>query len=1312
MKIGKLKISRNTAVLLGILIVSALAFLVLRGPYTSNVLKMAILSEFQEAIGRQVIAKKIYINLVPLFVEAIDVKSFDEDGTRVFEAERVKSYLGLESVLKRQVDIKRIVMVRPRLWADRAQGEEILSNVKKHREKREKFFSFKVDAVVIKEGELSFHDESNGAIVTTSGTEAEIVLRDRPRIIFSMKEIAATVSGWPDMKGSIKGIAVISEDILEFEDMTIYSLGSDIRLNGNYSKGKEGEFVLGANLLINSIKNLLGLKNPGDGSILASGSLKLLGDIRNPFIDLKLKGSFFLETLMEFLTKRPRSKIGGLANFDGWLKGHISDLEGSAKAWMKEGRFYGVEVDDAKCVVAYKDGILSFKKGDVGLYGGKGKAEVSIAIPKVRPYTVNVSFKNVNSAKALGLINLSKLKLPPGTVTGELYSSGMRFDPEGRVTYAAQKRIENAIGRVRKVVGDYKKTGSRITLSGFDVSTGTSSMDFDGSLDLSDRALDFYGSLKTDDINDLIAPYYKLMKGSGQFKATVKGTIEDPLIEGDLKIYDAYLDDYLFGYVEGEVSYKKDLFVIKKAKGEAGQAIVEANGTVEFPKARKLLDLEDSRYFVDVTLKRANMRGVLRVFGSDVPVKGSVDAVLAIRDGGLYPAYAGHVSVSDAVVYGRTVSHSEFNLKYDAQGVAVENAMLTRDDSELRLDGSIRKGGSFNFTASSDGLLLSDLLVEDVPISYGMAFEAEGSGTFEEPYIKASLKLMDGEFKSSPIGGGMVEASLEGRSAAVYAKLFDGTVEVKGDAILKGDLPWGAEIAIGRGRYEFLIGHFMKTYPEDLMLSMGGRAKLHGTRNSVNASAVLDSVNLNMFGQGFINDSEILVSLENRKLVLSKFNMKSGDSLLRMKGNVVLNKSYDLVIEGSSSLAALGIFSEKVKSVRGRADFVIGIRGNWENPTINGGLAILDGALAIKNIPQRVSAINGYVYVDDQRAVIQELVAEVGGGNVEVTGFIYLDGIRLDKAYLDTLVDDVSITVSRGFALKVNGNLLLKGSTKEQDITGELSVKRAKYRKRLEWKSWLLEAGRRRVSRVEAGWQDNVRLNVKVLGEENITVDNNIARAPMKVDMIVRGDLGKPLLFGRIESSEGKVYFRNSEFRIMHATADYADASYRDPFIDVMAETSIKGYHVWLNLEGRIEHLDLRLSSDPPLDEVEILGLLTYGEFGEYIAGLESGIGAAEATYFLTGKLQDVFEERFTEVTGFDRFQVDPYVSRSTGTVTPRVTVSKKLAGERLFVTYATTGNEQELNLEYVLNENVSLLGRQDERGSMGGDVKFRFQFE
>ena len=60
---------------------------------------------------------------------------------------------------------------------------------------------------------------------------------------------------------------------------------------------------------------------------------------------------------------------------------------------------------------------------------------------------------------------------------------------------------------------------------------------------------------------------------------------------------------------------------------------------------------------------------------------------------------------------------------------------------------------------------------------------------------------------------------------------------------------------------------------------------------------------------------------------------------------------------------------------------------------------------------------------------------------------------------------------------------------------------------------------------------------------------------------------------------------------------------------------------------------------------MDILALLTVGQIGKQLKGLEGGIGAGEATSFITGKVQDVIEERMRSITGLDRFQVEPYVS-------------------------------------------------------------------
>jgi len=215
--------------------------------------------------------------------------------------------------------------------------------------------------------------------------------------------------------------------------------------------------------------------------------------------------------------------------------------------------------------------------------------------------------------------------------------------------------------------------------------------------------------------------------------------------------------------------------------------------------------------------------------------------------------------------------------------------------------------------------------------------------------------------------------------------------------------------------------------------------------------------------------------------------------------------------------------------------------------------------------------------------------------------------------------------------------------------------------------------------------------------------------------MILRGSISNLVLLGRVESTDGYIYFRNNEFRIVYASADFVDPNRIKPVINMTAETEVQGYDIRLNLEGQIEQFSLALTSAPYLEEVDILALLTVGQRGKHLKGLEGGIGAGEATSFLTGKAQDVIEERLRTITGIDRFQVEPYVSQSAGTVEPRVTVSERIIGNKFFVTYTSSlasTEEQALKLEYLLNRNVSLIGVTDEQGTVGGDIKFRFEFK
>jgi len=353
--------------------------------------------------------------------------------------------------------------------------------------------------------------------------------------------------------------------------------------------------------------------------------------------------------------------------------------------------------------------------------------------------------------------------------------------------------------------------------------------------------------------------------------------------------------------------------------------------------------------------------------------------------------------------------------------------------------------------------------------------------------------------------------------------------------------------------------------------------------------------------------------------------------------------------------------------------------------------------------------------MDNDRVVLQSLNGRLGGGDIALSGILYLKKFAFSRFYVEARLNNITTSFSNEFTVNFGGNLLYKGTPVAQMLSGDIEINRSRYRERVEWKSWLLQAKKAERYKSEISNLEKAELNIKVTSKDNITIDNNVARAVVGADMLLRGTIYRPVLFGRIETSEGTVFFRNNEFKILHASADFADPKRLNPFVSIAAETVVKNYKIRMNLEGQLDHFNMSLSSDPPLKEMDVFTLLTVGQRGGEVKGLEGGIGASEATSFVTGKLQDVVEERVRSITGLDRIQIDPHVSKKTATVEPRVTVSKRLLSDKLYVSYSTpvsSNEEQIVRIEYYMGKNVSLVGLRDERGITGGDIRFRFEFK
>jgi translocation and assembly module TamB len=1326
------------ALLLGI------AFYALRGTNVSNALKKVILPELELMTGKKFIAQKIYINIFPLFVEMKDVKAFDDNGNRILTAERVKGYVGISGLLRKEIILRRLVIKRPVIQSDRGQVEDIVQNVKRYLAEESKMpFKVIIKSVDIGNGVLSLQDENYKLLA--EGMNAGIVLSRTPQFRISSHGISLMKEGFPEFSFMLEMFFLLRKGEVDLKSLRILSHGSEIKTSGTFGTEKSsGEFSTEISLLTGSIKRIFGLKNRGDGKVVAHGLLRI-DDLKSGqkiwtnkfFVDLKIKGDLFLETLMELLSVK--EKLKGYLNFEGQLSGYLNNLQGNAKARLENGNLFDVEIDSLNCNVFYKDGTMKFTNGSARLYKGTARAEATIQLPVVNYYTLKVGVKDVSSKGLFKLIRWDP-HIPEGRVSGEIESAGSEFNPHGNFYYTSMPMGRDILDRVKKIESEFSMNGDEIYFHEMFIATDKSSILTSGTVDLKKNTLSFTGNGATADVKEFSSPYFTALSGSGKFNCSVSGTFKDPMISmkfasnntifstGELGIPDVLKKRVInFDKAEGEMIYRKNLLTVKNIIARTAKEEYRASGSVYFKKARELFELREPDYDLNISAKNIDIKAFSGTFQDAPPFAGNMDADFRLYGKPYDIRASGDVRARKLSLQDKySVDSADGKVSYAKREFSFGSLLVKKGSSTFNVNGILTLDKRFSFAAHGQHIKVIDIIPNDSNSLSRLKgskilenilltdTDIKGEGSFENPSIKIHSAINGGSYKGYTVGKGMLKGILINKHADIAVQLLDGRTSIKGSADLTEKLPWSANVELQPARYDFIIAGFLKDIPEDLLLNLTGNIKAYGDKDHINAIATINRAHLYLYGIGFTNSDDIVVRLEDRKLSIGALSMKGDTTEFKLSGNMMIGKSYDMLLEGSSSLSPLKAISKTIDAVKGNASFVFSISGDWEKPKINGGMDVSNGTLGFKDINYRLTSIAAYIYIDEDRITIERANGKLFGGDVNISGTAYLQRFSIKRFFLESRLHNITASVSKDFWISFDGNLYYRGTMDTQTLLGDIAIKRAKYSERIEWKSWLLRAQPREKPRVEVTKLDKTNLNIRVSGT-NLFIDNNVARASMKMDMLLRGTIGQPILLGKVETKEGIVYFRNNEFKVLKATVDFANPNQIKPYFDIVAETRVRNYNIRLNLDGYIEQFNLSLSSSPALDETDIFSLLTVGQMGKHLKGLEGGIGAGEATSFITGKLQDVFEERLKTITGFDRVQIDPYVSKSTGTVTPRVTIAKRLLADKLYVTYSTsvgTGEEQVLKLEYILGKNTSLVGLRDERGGIGGDIKFRFEFK
>jgi translocation and assembly module TamB len=324
--------------------------------------------------------------------------------------------------------------------------------------------------------------------------------------------------------------------------------------------------------------------------------------------------------------------------------------------------------------------------------------------------------------------------------------------------------------------------------------------------------------------------------------------------------------------------------------------------------------------------------------------------------------------------------------------------------------------------------------------------------------------------------------------------------------------------------------------------------------------------------------------------------------------------------------------------------------------------------------------------------------------------------------HLQAQVTDVAVRYPEGFLLRGDGNFTLTSRAEGRAISGVVSLDRAFYLQDVPaGLSDLLFTVFER-TRLEVAEPDEAlagtQLNVVVEGPGALRVRNNVADLEGDVDLVIRGTLAQPVIFGQVEVEPGgEVVYAENDYRVERGLLTFANPSRIDPVIDFSATTEVRSYDITLNLTGTLDRLNTTFSSDPPLADLEVVALLTTGqeirESGRLFTGEGSGAPGVAAQQFLYGQAASVISERVNTLFGFDRFRVAPVAAGGAGGSSLAFTVGKQISRD-LFVTYSRDPSTPELDvlqIEWQADENIVVVFTQRGESAYAVDVRVERRF-
>jgi hypothetical protein len=460
----------------------------------------------------------------------------------------------------------------------------------------------------------------------------------------------------------------------------------------------------------------------------------------------------------------------------------------------------------------------------------------------------------------------------------------------------------------------------------------------------------------------------------------------------------------------------------------------------------------------------------------------------------------------------------------------------------------------------------------------------------------------------------------------------------------------------------------------------------------------IDPIRLVVGSEAWENRGPVEIRWAHGGLSLPTFRLAAKEGQISGAGTLAADGKLDAQASARVPLAMLAAMRPEVREIGGVLDLSLRASGSVSAPSVTGDGAIHRGVLLLRDRPETLRDVEALVSLSSGDLHLKEATGSLGGGRVQARGDLALRGWQPGGYRIQLQAQNVAVSQIEGFSSAWDADLELGGLTGEAQLQGRARLVRGLYNRDLSILALALSPSR--APAADTG--PRLRLAVRVDLDDNLVVRNRLADLRAGGVLSVEGTTAQPVVFGSIESRDGRIVFRGRDWSVTSATVRFADPRRLDPYLDVLAASRIGEYEVTMQITGPVSNVAVRFNSTPRLSQNDLLSLVAFGVTGADLRESPATVLLGEA-----GKLLA------QNVLGIEPGAAGLRIS--TGSATSTASELRGFPGEERTPggppQNTPAGRKEKVRVEYQLLPPLFLSGEYDRDGGYGADVILRFRF-